>query len=565
MLNDPLHQHVTDVVSRATDYLYDTQREDGAWTDRLSSSPMTTALSVLALSTVDKDRYREQVGRGLDWLRRNQRGDGGWSMADTFPPSSPGTSAFAVAALKGLDPHGASDIVDKALRYIEFDGGLDSVPGMAGIAPRSWPAAAPIAWVLAGLRDPQEQPYQPIEVMLLPQALRNKVSIGLPGVLALGIMQRRTMQAGPLRRLAQWLAEPRALAWLRGVLGPNGGVEECPMLSAMIVIGLHSAGVGQDIRDASLSYLLSTQRTDGSWAVDRDLEISVSAYAVLALAESIDVAKEPRLRPTTDWLVSTQWQEPFRPLRIPAGGFSWNVPSGWPESEDTAVVLSVLGELGLTTAHPAVAAGLKWLRVRQNRDGSWSEWVRNSNILNDRPCPGVTAHVMMALYQHGQRPGRRNPLGRALLYMARNQEADGASPSIWFRDSTHGTAKLLEAFAYLGLAGARPAVRARDWLLATQRPDGSWPTAVVVSAEGPTAEETAWALYSLLCAGVPADSDPVLRAVRWLADRQGDDGTWQPSPVGLYFDDLCYGDDLIAHTYSLRALARWRKLVERGS
>jgi squalene-hopene/tetraprenyl-beta-curcumene cyclase len=552
-----LARRSAEAVRAAAGYLFARQRADGAWTDRLSSSPMTTAMALLALDRADGAAYRDRIAAGLAWLERSQREDGGWSMADTFPPSSPGTTAFAIAAFTALAPEATRDRVRRAQAFIAANGGEAVIPGMQGPGPRTWPAAAAIAYVLAGLRDHDQQPYQPVEVMLLPARLRNKVSIGLPGVLALGIMQARTMRAGRLRRIAQRLAEPRALAWLRAVLGPNGGVEECPMLSAFIYLGLKEAGVAEDIQQASLSYLLQTQREDGSWAVDRDLEIAVTAYAVLGLAEVEDVAADPRLAPTREWLLSTQWTRPFSPLGLPAGGWSWNVPSGWPESEDTAVVLSVLGMLGLGRDHPAVAAGLRWLRVRQNRNGSWSEWVRNSTLLNDRPCAGVTGHVVMALHDHAEPAGPRSPAGRALRWFDRTQGADGAIPSIWFRDDTHGTAKVLETYAAIGRPRDPVARRARGFLLARQRPDGAWPVDVVVGAAGGTVEETSWATFSLLAAGEDPWSGPVTSAVEWMLDRQDADGTWPVSPVGLYFDDLCYGSDLITHAYPLRALGRW--------
>ncbi|MBN9743458.1 hypothetical protein DMP23_20630 [Amycolatopsis sp. A1MSW2902] len=556
-----LTSRTVDAVEASVDHLWARQRADGSWVDRLSSSPMTTAMAVMALARACRETYAKQIELGLSWLEHNQRADGGWSMADTNPPSSPGTTAFAIAAFESLAPGTTRSRIDAAQAFIESNGGESIIPGMVGSGPRTWPAAAAIAYVLAGLREPDQQPYQPFEVMLLPRALRNKVSIGLPGVLALGIMQSRTMPAGRLQRLAQRLSEPRALAWLRAVQGPNGGVEECPMLSAFIYIGLHDAGVGEDIQVGSLSYLLETQRDDGSWAVDRDLEISVTAYSILALAELSDVAADPRLEPTRDWLLSTQWTEPFRPLGIPAGGWSWNVPSGWPESEDTAVVLYVLGLLGLTKEYPAVADGLRWLRARQNRNGSWSEWVRNSNILNDRPCPGVTGHVLLTMNLLGDTGGARSPAGRALAYLRRVQAADGATPSIWFRDSTHGTAKVLETFAELGRPQDLVAVKAKQWLLGKQRPDGAWPLGVEVGVEGGTVEETAWAVYALLLSGVDPWSPAITSALEWVLDNQRTEGAWSPSPVGLYFDDLCYTDDLIAHTFTTRALARWCKLT----
>ena len=33
--------------------------------------------------------------------------------------------------------------------------------------------------------------------------------------------------------------------------------------------------------------------------------------------------------------------------------------------------------------------------------------------------------------------------------------------------------------------------------------------------------------------------------------------------VGLYFEDLCYTDGLIAHTFARRAICRWLRMTSR--
>jgi squalene-hopene/tetraprenyl-beta-curcumene cyclase len=538
-------------VRKATGYLDRRRRPDGSWCDRLSSSSIPTALAIIGFSRADRAGYADEIESGLAWLRLHQRADGGWSDADEDPPSSKSGTAFALAALHALDREGSRDQIRRGHEFLEAAGGVNLVPGMRGPGPKSWPAAAAIAWSIVGLRPLEQQPYQPIEVMLLPAALRNKVSIALPGVLGLGIMQAHLLEHGRLRRLLHRLAEPRALAWLRAVQGVNGGIEECPMLNALILIGLESAGVGDDIRKGCEEYLLAVRRADGSWAVDRDLEVSATTYALAALAECGDPAVSPSLRQTREWLLAAQWRESFGPLSMDPGGWAWALPSGWPESDDTAAVLLALHSLGLPRDHAAADRGLRWLVSRQNRDGSWSEWVRNGSILNDKPCPAVTAQVAMALHRY-QAGGKARQ--KALTYLAASQTADGAFPSLWFRKHVFGTAKVLEAYAALGLAGSPPAHRARDWLLGNQRDDGSWPAGAGFS-EG-TVEETAWAVYALLRAGLPAADPRLARGAGWLAAAQRA-GTWAPAPVGLYFDDLRYNSDLIAHTFALRALARW--------
>jgi squalene-hopene/tetraprenyl-beta-curcumene cyclase len=553
-----LRKKVAEAQERAVDYLYGRQRTDGAWTDRLSSSAMPTAIGLLALARAGRDTHRAQIETGLAWLRENQRADGGWGLADADPPSDGSVTAFAIAALKTLDPDGSKRCVDAGTAFV------DSLGGEAAILPnvRTWRELVAIVWAMEGLRGVDEQLVQPLEIMLFPPRLRNRASIALPGVVGLGIWQSRVMKLSRPARIARRLAEPRGLAWLRAVQGPNGGMEECPLMAGLVYLGLRLAGedVGADIQRGCIDYLLLTQRPDGSWAIDRDLEIAVTSYAVFALAECGDVATEPRLRPTRDWLHAQQWTEPFTPLKMPAGGWSWANPTGWPESEDTAVVMSAVGALGTPGRDPAIRAGLRWLLARQNRNGSWSEWVRDSSMVHDGPCAGVTAHVVMALREFG---APQKAIDRAFRYFEADQHADGGIPSLWFRDRTHGTAKVLEAYSEFGRQSEPVAQRARAWLRETQRPDGSWPLSVEMGPpDGGTVEETAWATYSLLLAGDSPWDDHVTRAVEYLVDTHDDAGTWRPSAVGMYYDQLNYSDDLIAHTYALRALGRWSKCAD---
>ncbi|MGQ0842339.1 hypothetical protein [Actinokineospora sp.] len=561
MHTDDLLPTVADSVARAKDYLFDRQRPDGGWTDRMSSSTISTAIGLLALARADRVAHADRLATGLEWLRDNQRADGGWSLVDADPPSDEHITAFAVAAFKVIDPTGFADCVARGMAYIDAHGGESVIsPDLSDGGPRTWREIVAIVWAMEGLREVHIQPSQPMEVMLLPAGLRNRASIVLPGVLGLGIGQRRVLPSGRLKRVAQRLAEPKALRWLRSVMGPNGGIEECALMCALVFSGLRIAGpeVGADIQRGCLDFLLSTMRPDGSWPIDRDLEIAVTSYSVLALKECHgDLAADSRLDRTRQWLLSTQ-SAGFAPLKMPAGGWSWAAPSGWPESEDTAVVLTALAELGLSREDSALALGLRWLAGMQNRDGSWSEWVRDSTMIHDGPCPGVTAHVAMAYHRLGV--ADRSGLGRALRYFETTQSADGSFSSLWFRDNTHGTAKVLETYAELDNADNHVAVRAARWLLDTQRPDGAWPgKAVEGPPDGGTAEETAWALFALLRSGQSPTDERILRAVRWLVDAQNAEGTWRPQGVGLYYDTLYYSDDLIAHAYALRALAHWQR------
>lgn len=563
-----LHPLVAEAVARAKDYLYRRQRHDGSWQDRMSSSAISTAISLLALARAGREAHARRLRVGLEWLSDHQRPDGGWSLVDADPPSNEHVTAFAVAAFKVIDPDRYATCTERGMAYVNAHGGESVItPPLDDGGPRTWREIVPIVWAMEGLRDVTVQPSQPMEIMLLPAGLRNRASIVLPGVLGIGIGQSKVLPVGPVKRLAQRLARPRALAWLRAAMGPNGGIEECALMCALVFSGLRTAGpeVGADIQQGCLRFLLATQRPDGSWPIDRDLEIAVTCYSVLALAECEDeVAAHPRLEATCEWLLSKQWREEFVPLKMPPGGWSWAAPSGWPESEDTAVVLTALAHLGRSERESQIQLGLRWLDDMQNRDGSWSEWMRNSTMIHDGPCPGVTAHVMMAYDKHGVDASNAR-MARAKAFLESTQATDGSFASLWFRDNTHGTAKVLETYAELGMPDAPVAVRAATWLRDNQRRDGAWPAKTVEGPpDGGTAEETGWAVYSLLLAGESVADDHLVRAVNWLLDNQDEDGTWRPQGVGLYYDTLYYSDDLIAHACALRALGRWLRCANRA-
>lgn len=548
-------------IADAVDALARRQHDDGRWVDRLTASAVSTALGAIALHRSDPDTHADRVRSAESWLLANQRADGGWSDADRHPPSSKSGTAFAVAALTALAPEDHAEPIRRGMEYLDAAGGVDRVPGMRGPGPRSWPAAAAVAWSLVGLRPLSDQPYQPIEVMLLPSTLRNKVSIALPGVLGLGMMQAAHLDLPVYRRALRCMASPFALRWLRSVQGPNGGVEECPMLAALILIGLRAAWTGTDVADACERYLKATQRSDGSWAIDRDLELAVTTYAVSALTDA-PPSGEPGgpvdLDRTRRWLLDAQWTRPFRPLRMRPGGWSWNMPSGWPECDDTAGALCALRRLGVPAHDVRIRTGRRWLVDRQNRNGSWSEWVRNGALLNDKPCPGVTAQVLMSLHATACPGDERRTAGavlNGLTYLGSAQSEDGSYPSLWFRGRVFATAKVFECLAQLRRGGSSTARRAESWLLDNQDPDGSWGR-----RDGElrgTVEETAWAGHALLVAGRDAGDPMVRRAVEYVRG-QATGGEWPEAAVGLYFDDLRYADDLIAHTAALRFLRLWR-------
>ena len=69
-------------VARVNEELLAAIGLDGHWVGELSSSALSTATAVTALSLVQREQghthHASRITNGLDWLARNQNTDGGW-------------------------------------------------------------------------------------------------------------------------------------------------------------------------------------------------------------------------------------------------------------------------------------------------------------------------------------------------------------------------------------------------------------------------------------------------------------------------------------------------------
>ena len=240
---------------------------------------------------------------------------------------------------------------------------------------------------------------------------------------------------------------------------------------------------------------------------------------------------------------------------------------------ETGAFAANTGWSGLRSA--AIGEVLGWLLVRQNDDGGWGAGARRGGhrpllgtrrrVSNDASTPDSTGRVLEALGKLGI--GRGSPAAdRAVAYLRRRQEPDGSWFGHWGVNHVYGTWQVLAGLARIGLPGDDPSVAAgANWLLSRQQPCGGWGESPESYADPrcrgqgePTASQTAWALMGLLAAGLEAHS-AVVRAVQYLLDTQGDDGTWVEEPftgTGLP------GTRYLRHHYyplcfPLMALSQW--------
>jgi squalene-hopene/tetraprenyl-beta-curcumene cyclase len=148
----------------------------------------------------------------------------------------------------------------------------------------------------------------------------------------------------------------------------------------------------------------------------------------------------------------------------------------------------------------------------------------------DPPSADVTAHVVEMLAELGDKDGPATRGGIGWLLAA--QEPGGSWFGRWGANHVYGTGAVVPALVSAGMSPTDPVVRrAVGWLERHQNDDGGWGEDLRsyhdpswIGRGDSTASQTAWALLALLAAG--ERSEAVQRGVDYLVTTQREDGTW---------------------------------------
>ncbi|MBI3548357.1 MAG: squalene--hopene cyclase [Elusimicrobia bacterium] len=188
------------------------------------------------------------------------------------------------------------------------------------------------------------------------------------------------------------------------------------------------------------------------------------------------------------------------------------------------------------------------------------------NAIIDPPTADITARVLEFLGYIGY-DDSYGCVRSAIDFLRKEQETDGSWYGRWSVNYIYGTWQVLRGLAAIGEDMRQPYVqKAAEWLKSVQLPDGGWGETCLTyndpskKGTGPaTPSQTAWAVMGLMAAGL--GSDPaVLRGIEYLISTQRPDGTWDETEfTGTGFPKVFYLEYTMYRNYfPLLALGQYR-------
>jgi squalene-hopene/tetraprenyl-beta-curcumene cyclase len=593
-----LQTRVDEAIGRSQSWFLGVQKEEGFWHAPLEANASMDAQFIIFNRFMGRRPVRVEA-RIVDHMLSTQSEDGSWPLY-LGGPGHVSVTIEAYFALK-LSGHAADEApLRRAREFIHCRGGL----AKAGVFTRTFLAYfGQFPWW--GL------PAMPVELVLLPPWFPINIyamsSWARETVVPLTVLMAKqpAVSLGPEADVSElWLAPPtesavgfprsrellswrnfflvvdralkflgrspwkplraralkRAEQWIRArqdVNGGWGGIQP-PMLNC--VMALRALGYGDD----HAAVTKGVQAVDDFVMADGDqlfFQPCVSptwdtALAVKALLDSGLASDHPALTRAADWLIDNQIFTPgdwsvYNPGLEP-GGWAFEFANDWyPDVDDSAVILMVLRRIAASDQKRkdrAIAAGIKWAFGMQSRNGGWGAFDTNndSEFLNkipfadmeamiDPPTEDLTGRLLEMMGNYGF-DLRSNRARRAHEFILRTQRTDGSWWGRWGANFLYGTWSVLSGLSAIGDNLDAPHVRrAVAWLKSRQNADGGWGETIAsydderLAGHGDsTPSQTAWALLGLL-AGEHLPSPEVSRGVSHLLDRQRRDGTWDES------------------------------------
>ena len=494
----------------------------GYWTGELSSSALSTATAVSALSasllyasdTVNaasesEGKRRESlIRRGMSTLRNSQNEDGGYGDTDRSH-SNIATSYLALAASTLAGKVVGQDVAFSAAQQSRLESYLDSCGRIEGLRNRYGTDKTFVVPILtnmaiAGLVPWSEVAALPFEAAVFPQSMYRLlrmpvVSYAIPALVAIG--QARHFlgpRALPPLRWIRAASVKRTMKVLQRMQPESGGYLEATPLTSFVVMSLAVTGRGDcEVARRGLDFLEASITEDDSWPIDTNLATWVTSLSMHALASDPDDNGDWCREELVRWHLGCQHRRRHPFTGAEPGGWGWtNLSGAVPDSDDTPAAIIALADArkfvskGLQKEIDlATADGIQWLAKLQNRDGGWPTFCRGWGTLPfDRSSTDLTAHALRAF--HAANTSGASRLVKSTRFLERSQRPDGSWLPLWFgnqdlpneNNPTYGTARVLLAFGSVNTfiksvsVGLSPAAcdRGVAYLLDSQNHDGGW-------------------------------------------------------------------------------------------
>ncbi len=567
-----MEEKIQVMLHDATERLLSKRREDGMWEGYLSSSAISTAVSIYALSVIDRQTYTKEIDHGTAWLIKTMKPVGAWGDSVESPVNMTATllSYTALTHLKQV-PEATTRYIRETLGWQDERQLIDGVLAYYG---KDLTFSVPILMMcaLAGIiSDWRRIPLFPFELSVLPMRTFRflnlpVVSYAIPALIAVGILQNRKRKT--------WFSSirekfvPKALQVLERMQPKDGGFLEAAPLTAFVSMCMAEAGLSHHtVTQACARFLRDTQREDGAWPIDTNLAGWVTSLSCRAIGDLLTDAQRQHLSETI-CANATKERHPF--TNAPAGGWGWtNLTGSVPDGDDTSGALVALHTLLGGRYVAEVGAGIDWLIHLQNRDGGMPTFCRGWGKLPfDRSTPDITAHAILAMHlwydvlPAGLQPRCKKSINRMLSWLEKTMTKEGAWDPLWFgdqdasfdkqldmRNPVYGVATIID---YLQTAKVPMIMNGKDFLLSCQNQDGGWggnkgvPSKVTLTAKA----------IGALSFFRDETENAIRRGIDYLYEQYEAGTLYRREPIGLYFSRLWYSEDLYSYTFIISALRR---------
>lgn len=394
-----LKQQMEQAVARVRSDLVLLKGSANHWTGTLSTSALSTATAVSALS-ISRDQFQKKswpieqesssdryspanwdrlIEKGSEWLSRAQNTDGGFG--DTDRSLSNIATTFLVLAAWQLAGHNSryAERIAAAWGYVDRRGSWEGLRQRYG-KDKTFVVPIMTNCALAGFVDWGQIPTLPFEAAALPQAWYRfvqlpVVSYAIPALVAIGQAQYvHCPPQNPIVRMVRAAARAPSLKVLTRMQPTSGGYLEAVPLTSFVLMSLASIGLGSSrVAVESRKFIIDSILEDGSWPIDTNLATWVTSLAAAnffdasawegeAPAElvlgSAGARPSPGASPnrraaplqlewdrTIDWLLTCQHRKRHAFTGAEPGGWGWtNLSGAVPDSDDTPAALIALGK-----------------------------------------------------------------------------------------------------------------------------------------------------------------------------------------------------------------------------